>query len=70
MLEMRNANVASIGSVATLPKNDQSRPLTGRVRFTCWDSPKPFIDDDITLETTFFLNLVCCWIIIGLVGGV
>ena len=66
MLEMRNTNVASIGSVATLPKTTK----TGRVRFACWDSPKPFIDDDITLETTFFLNLVCCWIIIGLVGGV
>jgi hypothetical protein len=33
--------------VATLPKNGQTRPLSGRVRFACWDSPKPLCRTEV-----------------------
>ena len=39
--ERGNTNVASIGSVATLPENGLIWPQLGRVRFACWDNPKP-----------------------------
>ena len=32
-MKRADANVASIGSVATLPENGPPRPLPGRVRF-------------------------------------
>ena len=38
---------AILGSVATLPKNGQTRPLSGRVRFACWDSPKPLCRTEV-----------------------
>lgn len=34
------SNVASIGSVATLPNKRPVPPLPGRVRFACWGSPQ------------------------------
>ena len=45
VVESEKDTVASIGSVATLPKNGLPRRPAGPGPFACWDNPKPFLKD-------------------------